>query len=144
MTRRATDLIDPDDESWMTGEGLLEPDKNDAVAKRTGPLSIRLRIGNSRREIEVNLARPVYLGRLDPNSDVFPDVDLTPDGGLKQGVSRRHARILNRDGAVVIEDLGSTNGTFVNDKHLAPYVRHLLNHGDQVRIGKLTIAVEFR
>ncbi len=140
--RRATDLIDADEEVW-TNEEEAEPD-TEPLIKRTGPLALRLKIGDSQREVEVNLARPAYLGRLDPSSDVFPDIDLTPDDGLGQGVSRRHARILNRAGSVVVEDLGSVNGTFVNGKRLAPYVPGVLHHGDRIQIGQLIIAVEFR
>lgn len=53
------------------------------------------------------------IGRFDPS--VGPvDVDL---GGLDEGsyVSRKHARISFRDGAWILEDLGSSNGTFILD-----------------------------
>jgi len=57
---------------------------------------------------------------LDADGGVFPDVDLDSDDPEAK-VSRRHARISLRDGQYVIEDLGSTNGTFVNRGHrLAP------------------------
>ncbi len=141
--RRATDLI-ANEEMGLSGAEGDAPEVGYDVIRQTGPLSIRLKIGESHREVEVNLAKPVYLGRLDPTSDVFPDVNLTPDGGLEQGVSRRHARILRRDGVLVIEDLGSINGTVVNGKRLAPYLPEPLRHGDQLQIGKLMIAVQFR
>jgi hypothetical protein len=140
--RRATDLIDAEAEDW-TSEGEAESE-TESLPKRTGPLALRLKIGDSQREIEVNLTKPAYLGRLDPSSDVFPDVDLTSDDGLEHGVSRRHARILNREGSVVVEDLGSINGTFVNGKRLAPYLPGVLHHGDRIQIGQLIITVEFR
>jgi serine/threonine protein kinase len=48
-------------------------------------------------------------------------------------VSRQHARVAQRDGAYIVEDLGSSNGTYVNDQRLtAP---HTLRPGDQIRIG---------
>lgn len=47
--------------------------------------------------------------------------------------SRRHARISIQNNAVVVEDLGSTNGTYVNDQPIqAPRV---IQAGDRVRIG---------
>lgn len=51
------------------------------------------------------------IGRFDPSVGPI-DVDL---GGIDEGVyvSRRHARIAYQDGAWIIEDLGSSNGTFV-------------------------------
>lgn len=47
--------------------------------------------------------------------------------------SSRHARVLVQGGVVILEDLGSTNGTYLNEEllqGLAP-----LHHGDRVRIG---------
>jgi pSer/pThr/pTyr-binding forkhead associated (FHA) protein len=52
-------------------------------------------------------------------------------------VSGRHARVFKIGDKAIIEDLGSTNGTFVNDK---PITKHVLKHGDAVRIGKHTLS----
>lgn len=48
-------------------------------------------------------------------------------------ISRRHARILRAADAFSIEDLGSSNGTFVNDKRIA--AKTLLRKDDLIRIG---------
>src|SRR3954463_1159159 len=48
-------------------------------------------------------------------------------------VSRRHARISVQGGQVVAEDLGSTNGTYVNDQPISS--PRALNPGDKVRVG---------
>jgi predicted component of type VI protein secretion system len=57
-------------------------------------------------------------------------------------VSRRHARISVQGGAVVVEDLGSTNGTYVNDQPInAP---RALNPGDKVRIGLTVLELRTR
>jgi pSer/pThr/pTyr-binding forkhead associated (FHA) protein len=42
-----------------------------------------------------------------------------------------------------LEDVGSVNGTFVNDTRLAAYMPQVVNDGDQIRLGKLVIRVEF-
>jgi len=47
--------------------------------------------------------------------------------------SRTHARISAQDGAFVLEDLGSTNGTFVNDQRVQ---RQVLRPGDEIQIGQ--------
>jgi hypothetical protein len=80
--------------------------------------------------------RDANIGRWDADGGVFPDVDLdTDDPDAK--VSRRHARISLRDGQYLIEDLGSTNGTFVNRGHrLASGERHPLKDGDEIIVGK--------
>jgi DNA-binding winged helix-turn-helix (wHTH) protein len=49
-------------------------------------------------------------------------------------VSRRHARIVVRDGSAMLEDLGSKNGTFVNRDRLSAPVR--LSDGDRIEVGR--------
>lgn len=48
-------------------------------------------------------------------------------------VSGRHARVLKIGNKCILEDLGSTNGSFVNNKQIT---KHILQHGDSVLIGK--------
>lgn len=50
-------------------------------------------------------------------------------------VSRRHARITYQEGRYVLEDLGSTNGTFVNGRRIASPT--ILNEGDVIDVGEL-------
>jgi hypothetical protein len=71
----------------------------------------------------------VILGRL-PECDV---VIHDP------GASRRHARIYAEGGEYVLTDLGSTNGTLVNDEGVG---EHVLRDGDRITIG--TTVLEFR
>ena len=56
-------------------------------------------------------------------------VDITLEG---EGVSRDHARILKEGTTFVVEDLKSTNGTFVNGTRVE---RHVLKEGDHLKIG---------
>ncbi len=77
-----------------------------------------------------------YIGRWDADSGIFPDVDLDADDPEAK-VSRRHARITRRNGQYFVEDLGSTNGTFINrGRRLLPGDRQPLNDGDEIIIGK--------
>jgi pSer/pThr/pTyr-binding forkhead associated (FHA) protein len=76
------------------------------------------------------------IGRWDADSGIFPDVDLDEDDPEAK-VSRRHARIVNHSGQYFIEDLGSTNGTFVNrGRRLLPGKRQSLQNGDEIIVGK--------
>ncbi|HLO01174.1 MAG TPA: FHA domain-containing protein [Pyrinomonadaceae bacterium] len=76
------------------------------------------------------------IGRWDADGGIFPDVDLDSDDPEAK-VSRRHARITFRDGQYVLEDLGSTNGTFINrGKRLSPGTGQPLNDGDEIIVGK--------
>jgi len=48
-------------------------------------------------------------------------------------VSGRHARVLKIGNKCILEDMGSTNGSFVNNKQIT---KHILQHGDSILIGK--------
>ncbi len=56
-----------------------------------------------------------------------------------QAVSRRHARLLREGDGYVLEDLGSSNGTFVNNQKLTG--RRQLRSGDQIRLGQAVTLV---
>ena len=137
--RRGTDPLGTGEIGWV---GTEEEASEQLSKQGSGPLGVRLFIGESGRQVEASLNKAIHLGRLDPASDVFPEIDLSEDAGLEKGVSRRHARILKREGTVVVEDLGSINGTFINGKRLAPYLPEALHDGDQLQLGKLLIEVE--
>lgn len=78
----------------------------------------------------------MHIGRWDADGGIFPDVDLDADDPEAK-VSRRHARIIRRNDLYFIEDLGSTNGTFVNrGRRLLPGDRQQLRDGDELIIGK--------
>ncbi len=79
------------------------------------------------------------LGRSDPHSNIFPEVDLSKyDRETK--VSRRHARIRRQGDTYLIEDLGSVNGTWINDAvRLAPNQPRALESGDRLRLGETTL-----
>ena len=81
-------------------------------------------------------AEESYIGRWDADNGIFPDIDLDAhDADAK--VSRRHARIIYRENIHMIEDLGSTNGTFVNrGRRLLPGSPQVLNEGDEIIVGK--------
>jgi predicted component of type VI protein secretion system len=70
----------------------------------------------------------VSIGR-DPDADIFLD---------NVGVSREHARFERTASGYVIEDLGSANGTFLNDK---PVQRNLIQNDDIIQIGKYALRV---
>lgn len=71
----------------------------------------------------------VTIGRLPDNTVVIDN----------PAVSGHHARVVRNGDDCVVEDLESTNGTYVNDRHVT---RHTLKHGDVVLIGKHTLRFE--
>lgn len=81
------------------------------------------------------------LGRISEGQPIMPDLDLSPYQAYASGVSRLHA-LLKRDGKrVILMDLGSANGTYVNGKRLTANVERLLSHGDVVALGKFKFQV---
>jgi pSer/pThr/pTyr-binding forkhead associated (FHA) protein len=81
----------------------------------------------------------IIIGREDPVSNIFPDIDLTNHGGDEKGISRRHARVFVQGAQVLIEDLNSTNFSYVNQQKLMPGQPHPLNSGDEVRLGRVKL-----
>jgi FHA domain len=62
-----------------------------------------------------------------------------------QIVSRRHAMITFTNGCYLLRDLGSRNGTFLNDRRLDPYRVHILQPHDKIRIGTaMSYVFQFR
>ena len=85
--------------------------------------------------------RPVNY-RIKPGKNTLgrqPDNDVVI---LDESASRRHAEIYCHDGNLVITDLDSTNGTFVNHQRLVQPLA--LRSGDQIRIGQQVASVTFR
>ena len=70
-----------------------------------------------------------------PNSQIPPDIDVSgfPDSNI---VSRVHANIRVEGDAYFLEDLGSSNGTYINHKPLLTGNRHRLRSGDRISLGK--------
>jgi hypothetical protein len=55
-------------------------------------------------------------------------------------VSQLHARVFRRDGQLYVEDLGSTNGTYLNRSKVASAVA--MRRGDKLKIGQTTLEVQ--
>ncbi|HUS42157.1 MAG TPA: FHA domain-containing protein [Ilumatobacteraceae bacterium] len=85
----------------------------------------------SRRGVTVQLAGEIVLGR-DPSSTVVIDDDAY--------ISQRHVRFYDYDGQPMVEDLGSTNGTFHNGSKLVG--AKLLHPGDRVQAGTTVIEAQ--
>ena len=85
-------------------------------------------IGGKQAGMEIPVRRPKFLvGRGE-------ECQLRPQSHL---VSRKHCAILVEKGLAVIEDFGSTNGTFVNGEKIQQ--RRELNNGDRIKIGTLEL-----
>ncbi len=129
--------IPSDAERWHTaplaeGETGLEE-----LPPVTPAALLRLRIAHTGYEIEVHSHEVCEIGRSDPSLGLIPDLDLSQEGPEAIWVSRRHARIFYHDGHFYIEDLGSTNGTYLNNKRLVSGLPYALQDGDELRFGRI-------
>jgi hypothetical protein len=83
-------------------------------------------------------APPLAPVRVEPGAEVT--IGRSPDCRLQvpsAGASRRHASVACRDGGVMLRDLGSTNGTFLNGRRIQGEAA--LQSGDRIRVGGLEI-----
>ena len=84
------------------------------------------------------------IGRWDPETGSFPEVDLDADDPEAK-ISRKHALTRIEGGKITVEDIGSLNGTYVNrGTRLQPGTPADIKNGDEVIIGKtfLKLVVE--
>jgi tRNA A-37 threonylcarbamoyl transferase component Bud32 len=102
----------------------------------TGP---RLVIAGTGATLILPQKGEVLIGRAGPNVTPQPDVDLGPHGGSQAGVSRRHARLLYSSEGWLLEDLHSTNGTFVNSVPVLPGQPVRVATGDILRCSQVTM-----
>lgn len=92
----------------------------------------------------LTLQRPALVGRRDAITGVQPQVDLT-EVDTERSCSRRHASLYSQASTILlVEELGATNGTFVNETRLRAGVPAPVGDGDKVRFGLVTLELEIR
>lgn len=96
-------------------------------------------IPSSRHRYNIQLLKQIKIGRASEGESL----DLTEDNGIELGVSRTHAVLQWSNQGVVIMDLGSTNGTFLNNHHLPANKPYPIQSGDELRFGELLVHVFF-
>jgi hypothetical protein len=107
-----------------------------------GPLSGKLvrRRGGVETDIEFPFITPAVVGRFDPTVGPI-DIDLgalQPEGSY---ISRRHARFVEEGGALVLEDLASSNGTFILRQDFEKIDREVVQDGVEISFGNARFTV---
>ncbi len=129
---------------------LSEPTSTPLDSEHFGSDSVLvLRVRGSTENYE---ARPqksdheIIIGRSTKGSVLSPDIDLTNRQASDLGVSRLHLSIKfdAEHEAVLVADLGSANGSFINGQRMMPKEVRVLRHGDELRLGKLVLLASFR
>ena len=103
--------------------------------------SIALRVAGNNVGIPLFGQQEYILGRAEKGQAVIPDIDLNRFGAHEKGVSRLHCHLRFEGDALLAIDLGSANGTFINDIRVLPDHPAPLSDGDILRLGNLVIEV---
>lgn len=112
----------------------------EAVEAKTAENDVILYFPND--ELLISIEDIVILGRESGRGKTV--IDLTEFEGYRKGVSRKHAQIQRfANGELEIMDLGSSNGTFLNENQIDPNQYYPLSNGDWIRLGSLTMRVRF-
>lgn len=104
-----------------------------------GAARLSLHIIRSGQILPLNGPGEYIVGRVSEGQSILPDIDLEPYSAYESGVSRLHVRIKIEEATMWITDLGSANGTRVNNQKLAPHQDYPLGDKDVVRLGRLSI-----
>src|SRR5262249_20147606 len=105
--------------------------------------SIAFYIQGTFKPLILEIKQQAILGRANSDGTIQPQIDLTPYGAYEKGISRRHAVIRRTPTGLVIEDLGSSNGTSLNGQRLQPFVPAPLKPNDHVKLGGLEMMLYF-
>lgn len=116
-----------------------------AVEDTTTPQSrgVLFYIPNQSKPLVITDIDVIRIGRLDKSTNTTPDLDLGPYHGAELGVSRYHAEIVYKEGEYFLKDMGSRNGTWINQSKIQPYRQMPLHDSDQLRFGHFTLLVKF-
>ena len=141
--------VDPDDSLRRLAAAAVAaapPQPSEAPAVPSAPSTPK-----SPRLVDVATGRSFYfgrnpettIGRTAPVTGILPDIDLTPVD-IDRSVSRRHAKILKREGRFsILEEVGTINGTFVNEQRIPTGQPIQIRSGDRLRVGLINMTVLF-
>lgn len=99
-----------------------------AGPQRVGPEKLVVLEPAERKGVEFGLTDEMTVGRAAGCGVALADDTF---------VSQLHARVFRRDGELFIEDLGSTNGTYLNGKQVS--VTSVIRKGDRLQVGRTTL-----
>jgi hypothetical protein len=139
-------LLNVDPGTWGTRPltGMNTPDEAQTHFASTMMLLLVLKEAARVLLLQPHQGREYVIGRVE-GSTVAVDVDLTPYQARERGVSRHHVAITRapEHHCLMVRDLQSDNGTYLNGQRLRPAETRVLSHGDDLRLGQLELLVHF-
>jgi serine/threonine-protein kinase len=138
MTEFCQDLIEARFKLRRGAQGGMQETTTSVIdTAQLADTKLSLKLTRSGEQIIKSSQSELIVGRAHKKST--PDIDLGPHDGAKAGVSRQHARFVKENGTWYLEDLGSTNGTFLNGGRIAPNKKTAIKKGDTVRFGQIEL-----
>jgi hypothetical protein len=152
---------------WKCGAELADPYLDPgATTKTTDPLAkehhatedvrtdhaavpasgIAVYVAGVRTPAYIDTKGEFVIGRKVEKTSDLPEtmLDLSPLGGYGLGISRRHAVIRRVEQGYEVVDLGSVNGSWLNNERLVPHKSYPLASGAQLRLGSMRLFVLYR
>lgn len=129
-------------ESTEKQSGILPPNRGTATFDRSARLILDFGKGDN-QTVVIDNDDQITLGRVDRFTSVLPTINLNTRDGWNHGVSRRHVALRRVRMRLVVVDLHSTNGTWLNGERLVPDQPTPLHDGDKLRLGLLEFRVFF-
>jgi hypothetical protein len=102
---------------------------------------LRVFVRHTGAVMEARFDHDCVLGRT--AGGVEADIDLTPHDAVEMGVSRQHAKLTRQSATVMVQDLGSINGTFLNGERLIPHQSRVLRNEDELALGQMVLRISF-
>ena len=122
---------------------LLKDGKRSTFQDAPAECWIAVRMLDTDETLPLTFGDEFTVGRSSDDEQVTPDFDLTPYDALELGVSRVHLAIRHGLTGVLIKDLSSRNGTYLNGRRLQANMDETLNDGDVVSLSRLRIQILF-
>lgn len=122
--------VSPDEASFRPSTGPHPQETNSTVRLMIPDKNVSIALPEWELKTEY-----LTIGRTHGKNHV--DIDLGPHGAVESGISRQHSRLTKQGNTWLIDDLGSTNGTLVNQVKLTPGVPVSLKNGDVIHLGRM-------
>lgn len=124
-------------------EGIKDWSVDEAAVPENG---VAVYIEGEFRPILKDSSNEIVIGRKSGKTEKPTQnlLDLSPLGAYGHGVSRRHAVILRTEAGYELVDLGSSNGTWLNNERLLPHKHYPLGSGSHLRLGKMRLFVLYQ
>jgi pSer/pThr/pTyr-binding forkhead associated (FHA) protein len=139
-------FMDPGARTKTTDMQALTPEQSKDWSPHKAEVpegGIAIYVEGASRPASIESGREFVMGRrIGASSDGL--LDLSPWGGYHLGLSRKHAIIRKTERSYEVLDLGSVNGTWLNDERLAPHKPYPLPSGSQLRLGRMRLFVLYR